>query len=91
MAGISCLCKNIDIPHITCMCAHTASGTALPLFIILPNSIQSLPVELNEFNDNGQAWFASSKSGLMTRDLFLVWVIHVIHWLSLYIKKLDNL
>ena len=90
MAGISCLCKNIDIPHITCMCAHTASCTALPLFIILPNSIQSLPVELNEFNDNGQAWFASSKSGWMTRDLFLVWVIHVIHWFSLYIKKLDK-
>lgn len=88
--GSTTLASEIDLPHITCMCAHTGNGIALPLFIILPNKIQTLPQELEEFSENGQAWFASSKSGWMTRDLFLVWTIHIIHWLSMYRSNLDK-
>lgn len=90
LPGNTCLRKEIDLPHILCMCAHTASGIALPLFIILPNSIQTLPDELCDFVANGQAWFGSSKSGWMSRDLFLVWVIHIIHWVSIYKTNFDK-
>ena len=80
----SLLRKTTDIPHITGMCCHTCTGKAVPPMIILPNSIQNLPVELQEFENAGLAWFASSKSGWMNRDIFLVWVIQFINWLSFY-------
>lgn len=41
------------------MCIHANSVTVLPLFIILPNSIQNLPDELNEFVENRQPLFVS--------------------------------
>ena len=80
--------KNSDIPHITGMCCHNVRGAHPPPMIILPNSIQNVPIELQEFDSSGDAWFASSKSGWMTRDIFLVWCINFINWLSIYRKSL---
>lgn len=57
------------------MCAHTADRTSIPFFIILPSSKQFLPDELKYFSDSRKACFATSKSGWMTRDLFLRWII----------------
>ena len=79
----------LKIPHVTSMCCHTATGVALPPFIILPK-LSNLPAELSEFSQSGQAWFASSQSGWMCRDLFLIWVIHFINWLSSYRLTLNS-
>ena len=80
---------DIEVPHITAMCCHSALGKAAPLFIILPNSIHNLPKELEEFKDAGLAWFGSSKTGWMTRDLFLLWVMNFIIFIGEYRKSLN--
>lgn len=67
------------------MCAHTADRTA-----ILPSSIQSLPDELKYFSDSGKACFATSKSGWMTRDLFLLWINNLINWMTEHKKALAS-
>ena len=82
--------KTSDIPHITGMCCHCVTGAKPPPMIILPNSIQNLPPELQEFEISGLAWFASSKSGWMTRDIFLTWCINFINWLSVYRQTLPS-
>ena len=82
--------KESDIPHITAMCSHNVLGEGLPLFIILPNSIQNLPTELNDFSNSGLALFASSSSGWMNAELFRVWCLCFINWLSLYRLKLPE-
>ena len=63
----------LKMPHVTSMCCHTVTGVPLPPFIVLPK-LARLPAELAEFSITGQAWFASSQSGWMCRDLFLIWV-----------------
>ena len=80
--------KQSNIPHITGVCTHSVTGASPPPFIILPGSLQNLPTELDEFNKPSIAWFASNKSGWMTRDLFLIYIIHFINWLSEYRKSL---
>ena len=82
--------KDSDIPHITGMCCHNVNGRSPPPFIILPNSLQNLPTELTEFECDGMAWFASSKSGWMNRDLFLVWTVNFLNWLSRYRLELHS-
>ena len=72
-----------NMPHITAMCGHNCIGVAVPLFIILKD-LRNLPAELQSFSVAGNAWFASSPSAYMTRDLFLVWTVHFINWLSAY-------
>ena len=79
--------KMFKIPHITAVCCHTANGVKLPPMFILPD-IQRLPNELLEFDESGRAWFASSPSGWMCRDIFFLWTIHFINWLSLYRQTL---
>ena len=79
-----------SIPHITAMCTHSVTGAKPPPFIILPQSIQNLPPELDDISNSGMAWFASSKSGWMTRDLFLIYIIHFINWLTMYRKTLPE-
>lgn len=86
----SILRKNVKIPHITSMCCHSITGVSIPLFIILLNSIENLPDELTDFSDYNISWFASSKSGWMTRDLFLIWAIHFISWFSIYKRNLPQ-
>ena len=81
--------KAFKIPHITAMCAHTVSGVALPPFMIFPGA-KKLPNELFDLKDSGAAWFSSSPSGWMTRDLFFVWCVHLINWLSLYRQTLAS-
>lgn len=80
--------KMFKIPHITAVCCHSANGAKLPPMIILPDT-KHLPPELYEFDENGTAWFCSSPSGWMCRDLFLIWSIHFINWLSIYRKTLS--
>ena len=75
--------NEFKIPHITALCVHNAIGVHPPPFIVLP-SLQHLPEELREFVENGTAWFCSSQSGWMTRDLFFLFTIHFINWLSQY-------
>ena len=70
-----------EVPHITAMCCHNCTGKRCPLFIIL-KQLQRLPQELKEFEEQGDARFASSNKGYMTRDLFLCWVINFVNWLS---------
>ena len=77
-----------DIPHITSMCCHSVTGERVPPFIILPNSLMNLPLELQEYVSADKAWFASSKSGWMNKDLFLIWSIHFINWMSIYRRRL---
>ena len=72
-----------ELPHISAMCAHNVIGASPPLFIILKH-LQNLPSELKRFADEGSAWFASSTKGYMTRELFLIWSINFINWLSSY-------
>ena len=79
----SILKNAFKIPHITALCVHNIIGVHPPPFIILPG-LQHLPGELNEFVESGQAWFCSSVSGWITRDLFFLFVIHFINWLSQY-------
>ena len=73
----------LNMPHITAMCAHNVVGVAVPLFIILKD-LHNLPDDLKEYAESGQAWFGSSPSAYMTRDLFMVWTICFINWLSGY-------
>ena len=77
-----------DIPHVTAMCCHNCTGKCCPLFIIL-KQLQNLPPELKEFSDQGEAWFASSNKGYMTRELFLFWVINFANWLSFERSKME--
>ena len=81
--------KAQQIPHITSMCTHNVVGDGPPPFIILSNTLKSLPQELIPLAQAEKAWFASSKSGWMTRDLFIVWTILFINWLTRYRKQLS--
>lgn len=58
------------------MCFHANSGAVLALFIILPNSIQNLPDELNELVENGQPLFVSLNF-VGCPKTFLVWFIYL--------------
>ena len=75
------------MPHFTAMCTHNLYGEHLANFIILPN-LKNLPEELKEFDERGDATFASSKSGWQTRETFLYWTICFINALSIYRRKL---
>ena len=77
-----------DIPHVTAMCCHNCVGKACPLFIIL-KQLRNLPNELLEFEKQGEAWFASSNKGYMTRETFVFWCIHFVNWLSYERTKMD--
>ena len=77
-----------DLPHISAMCCHNLLGESLPLFIIFKD-LKNLPDELKIFEKSGDAWFASSKKGFMTRDLFFLWTIHFVNFLSTYRMRLD--
>ena len=79
----SVLLNEFKIPHITALCVHNLVGAHPPPFIILPG-LQNLPDELREFDESGRAWFCSSQSGWITRDLFFLFTVHFINWLSLY-------
>lgn len=81
--------NSVELPHITATCCFSIIGAKMPLCIILPR-LNKLPKELNEFANNGQAFFASSENGWQTRDTFLFFVICFINWLSQYRKCLDE-
>ena len=89
-ADVELIIKNgiPNMPHITALCSHNAAGDAVPLFIVL-KELRNLPLEFQEWNRTGKAWFASSPSGFITRDLFLQWSIHFINWLSSFRLTLD--
>ena len=78
-----------DLQHITAMCMHNIKGDHMPLFIILKN-LKKLPDELQEFAAEGKAFFASSSKAYMTRDLFLLWSINFINWVSNFRHKLSS-
>lgn len=61
---------NIEVPHITSMCCHSVIGKTVPIYIILSNSIQSLPKELIEFKDGALIQCLFSHSGWMAKDFF---------------------
>ena len=82
--------KDSDFPHITALLAHNVVGEKLPPFIVLPNSLQNRPRELDEFDSTGQVWFASSSSGWMNAELFHVWSVLFINWVSEYRCKLPS-
>lgn len=67
--------------HMTAMCCFNAIGAKVPLFIILKN-LQSLPQELK--NLNIPVYYAASRSGWMTKELFTAWSIHFIAWTATY-------
>jgi hypothetical protein len=67
--------------HMTAMCCFNAIGTKVPLFIILKN-LQSLPNELQELHL--PIYYASSRSGWMTKELFSAWAVHFISWTATY-------
>ena len=72
-----------SMPHISAMLCTNVCGMGPPPFIIL-NSLKSLPDELKSFATNGSCLFVSSPSGYMTRDVFTLWTICFVNWLSCY-------
>ena len=70
-----------DMPHISGMMCTNIYGTGPPPLIILSN-LQNCPEELRCFTENKQCWIGSTESGFMTKDLFLLWSICFISWLS---------
>ena len=72
-----------DMPHISAMMCHNVVGKILPPFYILTD-LKKLPDELAQLVTCGEIWVASTSSGYMTRDLFLLWVFNFINWLSHY-------
>ena len=70
-----------NMPHISAMLCTNVYGIGPPPFIIL-NDLKRLPEELECYAINGSAWFASSPSGYMTRDVFSLWIICFINWFS---------
>ena len=67
--------------HMTAMCCFNAKGTKVPLFVILKN-LQRLPQDLADLNL--PVYYASSRSGWMTKELFTAWAIHFISWTATY-------
>ena len=74
---------NNDMQHISAMLIHNVLGVGLSPFIIL-TSLKNLPDELRRLAESQQIWVTSSVNGYMTRDLFLIWIIHFINWMSHY-------
>ena len=72
-----------DMPHISSMMCHNIYGVALPPFIIL-SDLRHLPEELKPYTLTNQIWVASTKTGYMNRDAFVLWCFHFVSWLSHY-------
>ena len=87
--GVKCVVEEgyPNLPHISAMMCTNILGIGPPPFIIL-NDLQHLPPELKCFADGGNAWFASSSNGYMTRDVFTMWTICFVNWLSKYKQSL---
>lgn len=66
-------------PHISVMICYNAAGYKLNPFIILPN-LQNTPDELKDF----QAFFASQKSGWMTKHLFSAFALYFVSVITHY-------
>jgi hypothetical protein len=81
--------SNESFPHISAMMTHTASGEALPPFVIFPK-LNDLPPDLAQFDSSGKIWFVSSPKGWQSRNSFLIWCFHFINWLSSYRKRLRS-
>lgn len=79
-----------DMAHISAMLCHNVAGVALPPFIIL-SKLKNLPQELTDLTESQQIHVASTDSGFMTRDCFLLWTIHFIHFLTNYRAKIKNI
>ena len=77
-----------EMPHISAMMCHNVFGVSLPPFIIM-SDLKNLPNELKVFTDNNLIWIASTKSGYMTMDYFVLWAFHFIVWLSLFRINLE--
>lgn len=79
--------KEFDL-HMTTMIGFSASGVALPPFIILPTNLKNLPADCVDLGD--VIWFATSKKGYMTQSCFKAWCVHFVHWCSHYRTTLDE-
>ena len=77
-----------EMPHISAMLCHNVFGVTLPPFVIL-SDLKKLPDELKIFTDNKLIWVASTKSGYMTRDAFVLWTFHFVTWLSHFRTSLE--
>lgn len=80
---------NSSFQHLTAMCTCNVLGDKFPLFIIL-HSLSKIPNDLKQFQEIGEAVFASSPSGWQTRDTFLYYVICFINWMSTFRIKLNS-
>lgn len=54
------------------------------------SNLQNIPPELTNISKIGQFYLVSSKSGYMTRDLFVIWTIHFINFVKLYRESLSE-
>ena len=70
-----------DMPHLSGMMCTNVFGTGPPPMIIL-SELQNCPDELKVFAENKQCWIGSTSSGFMTKDMFLLWVICYVNWMS---------
>ena len=70
-----------NMPHITGMMACNVFGQGPPPLIIFKD-LRCLPDELKMFSDSHEAWFSSTPSGYMTKDMFVFWTLCFINWLS---------
>jgi hypothetical protein len=62
----------MKLPHLTAMCAISATGTAFKPFVIL--SHRKGLKKLSEFATN--AHFATSQTGWMNRNMFTAWALY---------------
>ena len=77
-----------EISHITGMMCHGVYGVSLPPFIVLTKLV-NIPPDLDTLCQTGQIHLASTNSGYMTRDLFVIWVFHFINFVKVYRSNLS--
>ena len=73
--------ENIDYLFTTFACFKASGSKILKPFIILP-SLKKFPNDLEYFKD--LAFFTSSSSGWITKDLFTAFAIYFCHEISLF-------
>ena len=79
-------CSLPPYQHMSAIVTVSASGEAVPPFIILSN-LQKVPVDLQDLVS--QAWWGSSANGWVTKRLFTCWAVNFAHWLTKYRERIN--
>lgn len=77
----------LGLPYISALLCHNMDDEAVPSFFVLPG-LRNLPLELDEFSKSCEAFFASSPKGWATREIFLLWTLHLTEYLERHRKQM---